>query len=256
MTQLLVPMAGAGSRFVKAGYGIHKPCLPVASTRGNFTVPMVVQAIDDLPISLNKADDKLLFVVRDFHINDGIDELLLKHFPKSVFTILDRLTDGQALSCQAAFNFINMDMPLMIAACDNGITLNKAAFERLIDKADAAIFTFSGNEAILKNPSAYGWVDVENNMVKRVSVKKPISENPIKDNAIVGCFWFKRASLYFDAAAKMFKANDKINNEFYVDQIFNHFDPNLNVVIVPVEEYICWGTPEEYERCKDYYAEK
>ena len=71
---ILIPMAGAGARFFEKGYLTHKPLLPLTSRHSRETVPLVVAAVRDLPIDLEREDVNLLFIVRDFHIADGIDQ--------------------------------------------------------------------------------------------------------------------------------------------------------------------------------------
>ena len=122
-------MAGAGSRFVEKGYKMHKPVIQLNSRHNNQTVPMVVEAVRDLPVDLERDDVNLCFIVRDFHIHEGIDELLLGHFPRAQFIEIDALTDGQAITCLHARNYFDVDLPLMISACDNGIDISQQLFE-------------------------------------------------------------------------------------------------------------------------------
>ncbi|GGE24485.1 glycosyl transferase family 2 [Aureimonas endophytica] len=245
---ILIPMAGAGSRFVDAGYALHKPVIPVSSRRQPRQVPMVVAAVEDLPVAFDAPDTDLHFVIRDFHRADGVDELLRARFPRASFTVVDRLTEGQASTCLLARDAIDTSAPLLIAACDNGMDVDPEAFRRLSAEADALIFTFRGNEAVLAKPSAYGWIRTEGERVTDVSIKVPISDNPMRDHAVVGTFWFRHGHDFVRAAEEMIAANDRINDEFYVDQIFRYMvRRGLDVRVVEISRYVCWGTPADYE---------
>lgn len=254
---ILIPMAGEGSRFKKEGYEIHKPVIPTTNHRNGQKIPMVVCASLDLP-EINNPNTKIFYIDRDFHHQDGVENEIKKFFPNANFITIEQLTQGQASSCLLAKDFIDNGDELLIAGCDNGIIYNQLEFNQIKDDCDVIVFTFTDNEAVNQNPNAYGWVDVDEfNQVKSVSVKKPISDNPIKDHAIVSTFWFKSGTNFVKNAQEMIDKNDRINNEFYVDQIIKYCLINkLKVKAFKVDKYLCWGTPkdyEEYEKTLNYW---
>jgi NDP-sugar pyrophosphorylase family protein len=235
----LIPMAGAGSRFAEQGYTTPKPLLPVLG------LPMVVNAAKALPKS-----EKYVFVVRDFQIKEyAIDQHLKSFFPNSDIVELDHLTEGQAVTCLMAKDLINTSEPLVIGASDNGMIYDRDKFEQISKEADAIIFTFRNNPAVLEKPQAYGWVKVDDNLdVNQVSVKVPISQNPMKDHAVVGTFWFKSGNIFVEAAEHMIAANTRINNEFYVDECMNDLlSLGYKVKVFEIDHYVCWGTPNDYK---------
>lgn len=233
-------MAGEGKRFKEGGYNIPKPLIPVSGK------PMIIKAADSLPKS-----DKWIFICRKEHIADFKIDQVLNDYASSVKVLsVDKLTEGQASTCLLAKDLINNEKELTIGACDNGMIWDRAKFEKLKNEADCLIWTFRNNTAVKKKPEAYGWVvtDDEGNALK-TSVKIPISDNPMKDHAIIGTFWFKRGNIFVDAAESMIKNNDRINNEFYVDQCINYvIKAGYKVKVFEVEKYICWGTPEDLEK--------
>jgi len=238
MLHILLPMAGAGSRFTKAGYQTPKPMLPIDG------IPMVIKAVQMLP----EAEKHTFILTEDYIQKYGIDKSITQYFPGSSFVSLNYLTEGQASTCLLAKDKINNDDELIIAACDNGMVYNSSAFEKLKIGTDAIIFTFRNNLTVLENPDAYGWVSTTNDDVIGVSVKKHLSEEPMTDHAIVGTFWFKKGEYFVKAAEKMIAENRRINNEFYVDECMQDLlDLGHNVKVFEIEEYICWGTPSDYE---------
>lgn len=245
---ILIPMAGEGKRFAEAGYTISKPAIPTYDLRTGNKKPMVVCATLDLPNV--KADGaNLIYVERNFHKENGTEKTVLEHFPKARFITVDHLTEGQACTCMLAEKYINNDDELLIAGCDNGMEFDGVRFRQYCDSADVLVFTYRNNESVISNPDAYGWmiVDDDDNVIG-TSIKKAISDNPMKDHAVVATFWFKKGSIFVEATKKMIAENDRINNEFYVDQVAKHaLELGYKVKAFEIDRYIGWGTPDDYE---------
>ncbi len=245
---ILMPMAGAGKRFSDAGYSLLKPLIPTTERRDGEKYPMVICAMRDV-VECVKTDVKPIFVIRTDYECD-IRPVILEHYPNADLIGVDHLTEGQACTCLLAKELVNNDIPLFIAGCDNGMVCDSEAFAKVSSEADVIVFTYRNNEAVLKNPDAYGWVKVEDNSDKvvGVSVKKTISDNPVNDHAVVASFWFKKGSDFVRCAEQMIEANDRVNNEFYVDKVIEYCVNNsLDTRVFEIEKYIGWGTPEDYE---------
>ena len=245
---ILIPMAGAGSRFQKSNYKKHKPVIQVTSRKTGLKIPMVVAATNDIPDSGNK-DSTIIYIDRDFHKKDGVEKEIKKYYPRAHFITIDHLTQGQASTCLLAKNYINNDEELLIAACDNGMEFDEKKFKKVKKECDGLIFTFRNNVSVEAKPESYGWVKT-NNIGEAIdmSVKKPISNSPINDHAVVGAFWFKKGSNFVRSSQKMIKENDRVNNEFYIDQAMKHcIELDLKIKVFEIDKYICWGTPTDYE---------
>ena len=95
----------------------------------------------------------------------------------------------------------------------------------------------------------YGFVQVANNHeITGVSVKRPISNTPFNDHAIVGAFTFKKVRYFLEAHEWLHKKNIRINNEFYIDSCIEALlAKGLNVKAFEVTHYLCWGTPPDYQ---------
>jgi dTDP-glucose pyrophosphorylase len=234
----LIPMAGAGSRFTEKGYTTPKPLLPVMG------LPMVVQAANALPDA-----DKPVFILRDFHISEyKIGTRILEYYPDAEIIVLEELTEGQAVTCLKAKEFIDNNEELVIGASDNGMIYSHEKFEEMKKDADAIVFTFRNNPSVLANPRAYGWVMADNeNNIREAKVKFNMPE-PMQNHAIVGAFWFKEGKDFVEAAESMIAGNRRINNEFYVDECINDLlAMGKKVKAFEIDHYICWGTPTDYE---------
>jgi dTDP-glucose pyrophosphorylase len=239
----LIPMAGAGQRFVDGGYDTPKPLIKVDD------LPMIVQAANSLP-----AADFWIFICRKEHVSKyEIDKVLKQYFTNSEIISIDYLTEGQACTCMLARDILYPDDQLTIGACDNAMNYKSEDFEKKINQSDALIWTFRNNSAVLQNPKAYGWVEVaETGKALQVSCKEPISDNPLVDHAVIGSFSFQRAETFFQCVDNMIAKNRRINNEFYMDVAIDE-SISLGNVVRPfeVEQYVCWGTPQDLNKYRN-----
>lgn len=238
---MLIPLAGEGSRFSKNGYLDPKPLIDVSGKS------MIIQAANCLPKT-----DESIFVCLDKHLNQyPLRDELSKYYPKCEIVGLDKVTQGQACTCEIGLKNVSSEKALLIAACDNGMVWDSTDFSELVNdpKVDAVVWTFRNHPSSIRSPQMYGWVitDEENN-VTGVSVKKAISDTPQNDHAIVGTFFFKKTEYFTDALKRLYSKNIRVNNEFYVDSCIGELvEMGLNVKAFEVDDYICWGTPDDYE---------
>ena len=232
---ILMPMAGAGSRYALQGYTMPKPLIPIND------IPMYKAALQDLPSA-----NTILITQHKLH------DTSYKIIP--ILTI----TQGQASTCMLAEPYINNDKALYITACDNGLLYDYNALLQLQYEADVIVFTYQGSSAATANPSQYGWVQADDyNTIQAISCKKALSPTPQNDAIITGTFWFKRGNYFVNAATRMIAANRLINNEYYVDEcIADCIQMGLTVKAFAIDHYIGWGTPNElntYLYWQQYY---
>lgn len=241
----VLPLAGHGSRFVKEGYSNPKPLIDVNG------LPMVIQAIKCLPQSKNN-----IFICLDEHIkNYQLDEKIKQYYSQSKIYGINRVTQGQACTTEIGINNANLDLekPILITACDNGVYYDVDKYQKLVDdeKNDIIVWSFRNNTTSKNNPNMYAWMETDiNDNVKHVSCKKFIKEkHDIKNShVIIGTMFFRKAKYFIDGLKQNYKENIKTNDEFYVDDVINQNIKNgLNVKVFEVENYICWGTPNDYK---------
>lgn len=249
----IIPLAGLGSRFSKEGYAVPKPLIQVSG------VPMIVQVIRNLPPS-----DKWIFIVRQEHIADyNIDQIIKKEVPEAIIIAVNQTTLGQANTCLLAQGYLESNEPIFIAACDNSYVYNKERYNRLMARndVDCIVWTFTQMKKMKIFPNTYGWVKLaeDNETITDMSVKVPVSKDPYHDHAVVATFHFKRSQDFIDAVNLMIKKNHRVNNEFYVDSVPTFMKQlNKNSIIFDVDQFICWGTPEElkeYEYWEKFFKE-
>ena len=250
--QSLILMAGAGKRFLDAGYKVPKPFISVAEG----------MMVERSALSLPKGNPPI-FVTRDL-LRDELKEAQLRNiFKGSKIFGLKELTEGQAATALAAKQELVLDKPLLIGACDHQIFYNGEKFKNLTGEssgeADALIFTYRNNPNVRRNPNAYAWVDADSSgKANRVSVKQPLPGNLLEHHAIIGSFWFRKAGYFTEHAERMMAENRRINNEFYIDEVMNGLiRSGLNVRVFEVDAYASWGTPDDlktYEYWREYFS--
>ena len=235
---MLMPMAGLGKRFSEAGYATPKPLIPVSG------LPMAVQATRDLP-----AAPATRFVLRrDLPERETVEAELARSVPGGSVRALDGLTDGQARTCLLGLDGLDLDAPLTIGACDNGLLYDAGVFARLIDDADTDVLVWvaRGHPQAIRRPEMFGWVDADaGGLIRGVSVKTPLAD-PAADPIITGAFSFARGRDFVAAAERMIGRNARINGEFYVDTaIGDAVALGLRCRIFEIDHYLGWGTPDD-----------
>ena len=236
---IVIPMAGAGSRFADAGYTLPKPFIDVLGK------PMIVRVLENLACE----NAKYILIARDEHLE--LEKELVKkvksNFPVT-FHPIDHLTEGAACTVLHAREFINNDEPMIIANSDQIIDIHFQDYvtDCLERKLDGSIMTFKDPEKNTK------WSFVRtntDNLVEEVREKVPIS-----DLATVGIYMFRRGKDYVNAAIDMIEQNDRVNNEFYVCPVYNYAIQNNNkigVYKILSEAMHGLGTPEDLNLYKN-----
>lgn len=239
-TTLILPMAGAGSRFFNVGFETPKPLLLVEGE------PMVIRAVECLP-----PVSKRIFICQNSHLNNyPIAEQIETKYPESTIIGIDHITEGQACTCELALNHVDPDAPLMISACDNGVYYDEEAYNALLkdETVDVIIWSFSNNATSRLYPHMYAWLDADDTgQIKRVSIKKQFTDSENK-HAIIGTMLFKKARYFREGLAEIYRQNLRINGEFYVDNMIESLiQMGYKCHIFNVKNYLCWGTPNDYK---------
>lgn len=237
---VLVPMAGLGKRFSDAGYTLPKPLVPVSGR------PMVIQAVRDLPDAPIQK-----FVLRQGLAEvDAIERKLRATFTGAAFLTLDGPTEGQAITCQLGLVGLDLEAPITIGACDNGVLYDTDAFTKAMEEgaADVLVWVVRGHADGVRRPRMFGWVDADaDGVVTGVRVKQT-PPNPAADPLIIGAFTFRRARDFAAAQAALIARDGRVNGEFYVDSLIEDcVRAGLAVRLFEVDAYIGWGTPVDLQ---------
>lgn len=205
MLNIVVPMAGAGSRFAKEGYKDPKPLIPVNG------MPMIQVIINNLT---PKESHRFIFVCQQAHIEAyGLKEKLGQWAPGCEIIGLHGLTEGAACTVLTAREFINSDEPLMIANSDQyvDISIDDYLASMAQRHLDGLIMTMAADDP------KWSFVGLDGeSLVTRVVEKEVIS-----NEATVGIYNFRKGSDFVTAADHMIELDLRVNNEFYVAPVYN-----------------------------------
>ena len=242
-TTLILPMAGAGSRFSAKGYQDPKPFITVNDK------PMIIQAVNCLPKTTNQ-----VFICQHEHVEHyPLKKTILQYYEHAEIHPIDYLTQGQACTCEIGMNQTHLDKPILISACDNGVYYNKEAYNTLLldTSIDIIVWTFRNQPTSNINPNMYAWLETdEYDFVTNVSCKKfdETKHNLKTTHVIIGTMFFRKGRYFIDGLHANYAENIRSNQEFYVDDVLNQsIKHGLKVKVFEVEHYICWGTPDDYQ---------
>mgnify|MGYP001410189131 FL=1 len=233
---VLIPMAGRGSRFADVGYTFPKPLIEVNGK------PMIQVVLENLNIEANYT-----FVVRKEHYDKySLQYLLTLIAPGCNIVQVDELTEGSACTTLLAKEFIDNDDPLLLANSDQFMewNSNECLYAFNADGIDGGILTFKAT-----HPKwSYAKVG-EDGFVSEVAEKKPIS-----DDATVGVYFWKKGSDYVKYAEQMIQKNIRTNGEFYICPAFNEaIADGKKFRIKEVDRMWGIGTPEDLTYFLEHY---
>ena len=227
---VLIPMAGAGSRFEQAGYTFPKPLIDVNGK------PMIQRVVDNLNI-----DARHIFIVQKSHY----EKYALKHMlnliaPNCEIIQVEGMTEGAACTTLLAKEFIDNDEPLVLANSDQYVEWdsNQFMYSAMADDIDGSILTFEAT-----HPKwSYARLN-DDGFVVEVAEKKPISKH-----ATVGVYFWRRGSDYVRSAESMINKNIRVNNEFYVCPVYNEaLLDGARVKTFHIDKMWGLGTPEDLD---------
>lgn len=233
---IIMPMAGEGSRFAKAGWTTPKPLIELQG------VPLFQRAIRS--VAIDGVDMKYSLIVRQEHIdNQHIDVLIKELLPEArVFSVL-KTTRGAVETCLVAEEAIDDEDAVVVMDCD--LEFRSTRYNELVsdalsvsaDQADGgALVSFESN-----NPRySYAQIDADGRVL-RTAEKEPIS-----NHALCGAYFFGSGKDFKRIAHQLLEDGTRGKAEFYVSLLYNYLlAEGRTVRLASMEEYYSYGTPEE-----------
>jgi len=205
MLNIVLPIAGRGSRFAVAGYTQPKPLIPIHG------IPMIAAVVRNVR---PRCPHRFIFVALAEHLERaGMREALSLAAPGAVIVPVDRITDGAACTVLLARQYINSDDPLMLANSDQWVDIDIDDYLASMDRqrADGLIMTMRADDP------KWSFVGLDG----RRLVTRVVEKEVISNEATVGIYNFRRGSDFVRAAEQMIAKNLRVNNEFYVAPVYN-----------------------------------
>jgi NDP-sugar pyrophosphorylase family protein len=245
--KVVIPMAGAGSRFAKQGNLTPKPLITV---QGKTLIEHAIESFD--------VDAQFVFITRrysDESHNAQLSNILSKLRPEHKEIQLSQVSQGASDSVLAAESLINNHEPLVIYNCDQIFQWDPKEFITWVQQhaCDGAIVLYNSTDP--KNSFAV----IEQNKVTEVVEKKCVS-----DHALVGFHYWRHGSDFVRSARQL--KQEFITSgrpECYVSETYNYLiqeGAHIAPYHVAPHVYVPLGTPEDVASYvgaqNEFYAEK
>jgi NDP-sugar pyrophosphorylase family protein len=224
---IVVAMAGAGTRFAEKGFLLPKPLIPA------FGEPMYRHAVRSLPLHLA---ERLIFLIRADRQSDRLRRDIEDSFSafRPIVVEIDHLTRGQAETVLYARHQIAFHRPILVHNADSAFEMS--SFADFPPAADGALLLFRGSG----KKWSYAAMDAQGH-ISEVREKDPIS--PF---ASTGTYYFRSSVQLIDLIQQSMSRQQTVNGEYYIGPLYNVMaaqgQPIKGLV---VDRFISFGTPED-----------
>ncbi len=230
MVNVVIPMAGEGSRFPKDQY-LPKPLIDVNGK------PMIVRAIESLDI-----DGQYYFIIRKNEYTNIVKDIISKVVSNPVFVEITETTEGPACSVLLFKDLINNESELITANCDQIMEWSSRLFFHNVRLYDGAVVTYYSDT----DKNSYVKLDRSGRAV-RFAEKEVISNISLN-----GIHYWKQGKFFVNSAEAMIEADDRApNGEFYIAPTYNYMIKqglDIGIYHIPNEQHHAVGVPVDLER--------
>lgn len=203
MINIVIPMAGRGSRFANAGYELPKPLIDV---HGRHMIEYVVNNV------CPSMEHRFIFICLQEHLKKyDLENKLNDIAPGCVIVPVDHVTEGAACTVLLAEKYIDNKDPMMIANSDQFVDIDINDYLASIKEYDGLIMTMTANDP------KWSFIKYDkDNFVTLLREKEVIS-----NEATVGIYNYKHGSDFVKYAKQMIEKDIRVNNEYYVAPVYN-----------------------------------
>lgn len=240
--KIIVPMAGTGDRFVRAGYADPKPLIRVDGKR-----------ILEYICGMFSPDDEVVFICNDTHLQTTDMKVILENtVPGSKIISIANHKKGPVYTLLTTDmdEYIKDEEEVIICYCDNPYLWDYKAFKEWVkDKdSDGCILSHAGFHPHRLSPTFMAHIKDNNLKVSAIKEKEPYTNDPMSEQASTGTYYFKKGRYIKHYFKKLMDLNINYNGEFYVTLVYNLLiQDKLNVHCYPTDFVTVFGTPEEVE---------
>jgi CTP:molybdopterin cytidylyltransferase MocA len=226
---LVMPMAGRGSRFAKLGILEPKPLIDLGGKPFFWWAVESVRRVVDV--------ETMVFVVLDEHKRaHRIDERIHAFYPDARIVSIPDVTSGAAETARIGVDALTSDGPVAINDCDHAFLCPGLAAmpATLSADADMALLCFRSS-----NP-AYSYAILDDAGQPTGTIEKVVA-SPF---AIAGCYMFRSAALF----SRIYQAygKDCPYDELFISGMFNRGAiDGTSMVKLEAARHWSFGTPDE-----------
>ncbi len=229
LCNLIMPMAGAGSRFLKNGIRTPKPLIDLSGK------PFFVRSLESVWGKCSV--DQLVFAVLKAHVRDfGVDQIISQYFPSATILILEDVLNGPVYTLEKCMEEIrDRKLPVLVNDCDHYFqSEHLLRFLNGNPKMNQEVGVLFFNS---KSPQ-YSYLEYNADKLTGVVEKQPVS-----DRAICGAYLFRDAEV-IEKLIKM--ARKKTDSELYLSFLLNEVCKTGGTFLTfNCEKHLSFGTPEE-----------
>lgn len=204
MLNIVVPMAGRGSRFADAGYTSPKPLIEI---NGKHMIQLVINNLKPV------CPHRFIFVCQQSHVDKySLEKVFAEACDNYEIVGIEGITEGAAVTVLKAREFFESDAPLMIANSDQWVDVDINDYLADIDERglDGSMLTMKASDP------KWSYAKLNTNRLVTEVVEKVV----VSDEATVGIYNFSRGSDFCKFADLMIKKDLKSNGEFYVAPVY------------------------------------
>ncbi|MBI4845311.1 MAG: glycosyltransferase family 2 protein [Candidatus Omnitrophica bacterium] len=231
---IVIPIAGKGKKFEESGSIFPKALVEVKAK------PMIQVVVENISLS-KKYDQRFIFIVnkRD-HQKFAIAQVLELLAPGCKVIVVESDTKGSACSVLLASEYIDNDVPLLIANGDQYLDMDMNSFV-----GDAESRNLDGSLIVFDSiHPRWSFVKTdEGGYVIEAAEKRPISRN-----ATAGVYYYKKGSFFIEAVKEMIRKEATVMEQYFVCPTYNEMilkGMKIGVFEIESDKMYGLGTPEQ-----------
>lgn len=243
--QVVIPMAGFGERFRRAGYTVPKPLVQVEGR------PMIAHVVDLFP-----GADRVLFLCSQEHLDTPawrMRELLLSLHPNAEVVGVPEHRRGPVYTLLAGIAHVDLDADVLVSVCDLNFAWDFAHFRRWVAEsgADGCVVAYRGFHPHFLTSVHYAFLRHEGAWATDIQEKSAFTSDPVGNEEFCsnGVYWFRTGHMMRSWCEVV--ADDPslaIAGEHYVSQPYQPMiAAGLDVAIYEIQHYLQWGNPVDLE---------
>lgn len=239
---IVIPMAGLGTRFSNAGFTEPKPLI---KARKRTMIEWAMESFNFLP--RDKKVNYIFIILKEHNAKYKLVDKLHEIFGLDIhFIIIDSPTRGQAETCLLAKKYINNNNRLFIFNCDTFSITPNLWTEITKYEPEGLLVCFESNDP------RYSYAKLDEYGYVSMTAEK----NPISSNASNGMYYYKHGSSFVYTAEKMISAQLVAAGEYYVAPTYNQLiAKGRRIRILQAQENWILGTPEELKYFEETYEQ-
>ncbi|NJN99905.1 MAG: NTP transferase domain-containing protein [Anaerolineales bacterium] len=248
--QIIIPMAGLGTRFVRAGYQTIKPLIEVDDR------PMIEHVVRMFP-----GEHDFLFICARPHLEETPLRAVLEALvPGATIVAIEPHKDGPVCTALAAQAYIKDDEPVILNYCDAAALWDYGDFKQCMAQLDCAgsLVAFRGFHPHSLGPTLYAYIREQDNTLLEIREKRAFTAQRMNEYASTGTYYFRRGELLKHYFRRAVERDCQTQGEYFASVPYNLLvEDGLPVHVYEVRQFTHWGTPDdlaEYQAWSDYFA--